>query len=343
MRWVFPAWSTPLLESVANMGLLFYLFLIGLELDLSSMRKSGKKAFGIAAASIFLPFIFGVGVTFLLIKVLKGKDNKGEYGQFLMFLGVSLSITAFPVLARILVELRLLTTEVGQTAMAAAAFNDVAAWILLALAVALAGEAHKSPLISVWVLLCGVAFIAFMLIFVRRIMNWVARQSSSAHNTDIDEAYICLTLAAVMVSGFMTDLIGIHAIFGAFIFGLTIPKEGEFAGKLMRGIEDFVSGLLLPLYFASSGLKTNIAKIRGLEAWGLLVLIISVACAGKILGTFLAAMLCMIPAREALTLGVLMNTKGLVELIVLNIGKERKVRFIVFGSFCRSHKLTTRH
>lgn len=128
-----------------------------------------------------------------------------------------------------------------------------------------------------------------------------------------------------MASGFVTDFIGIHSIFGAFVFGLTIPKGGELKGRLIKRIEDFVSGLLLPLYFASSGLKTDVTKIRGAEAWALLVLVISMTCTGKILGTFVVAMLCMIPARESLALGVLMNTKGLVELIVLNIGKEKKV------------------
>ncbi|KAA8518877.1 hypothetical protein F0562_016349 [Nyssa sinensis] len=326
MHWIFPSWSTPILESVASIGLLFFLFLVGLELDLSSIRRSGKRAFGIAVAGISLPFLFGVGVTILLRKAVDGAERVG-YGQYLLFMGVCLSITAFPVLARILAELKLLTTQVGETAMAAAAFNDVAAWILLALAVAVAGnETHKSPLISIWIIISGAAFVSFMLVIVRPAMNWVARQCSPGQDI-LDEAYICLTLAGVMISGFMTDLIGIHAIFGAFVFGLTIPKGGEFAGRLIRRIEDFVSGLLLPLYFASSGLKTDVAKIRGVEAWGLMALVISAACAGKILGTFVVAMLCMIPVRESLAFGVLMNTKGLVELIVLNIGKEKKVSF----------------
>ncbi|KAL5740637.1 hypothetical protein ACOSP7_029519 [Xanthoceras sorbifolium] len=323
---VFPSWSTPILESVASIGLLFFLFLVGLELDLSSIRQNSKSAFKIALAGITLPFLFGAGVSLFIQKVVH-VENKVDYGQFLLFMGVALSITAFPVLARILADLKLLTTQVGQTAMAAAAFNDVAAWILLALAVALAGngsgEAHKSSLISIWVLISGVAFVAFMLIAVSPIMNWVARQCSSEH--DFVEAYVCLTLAGVMLSGFLTDFIGIHAIFGAFVFGLTIPKDSEFSVRLMKRIQDFVSGLLLPLYFASSGLKTDVAKIRGPEAWGLLVLVISMACAGKILGTFVMAMLCTIPVRESLALGVLMNTKGLVELIVLNIGKDKKV------------------
>ncbi|KAJ4704712.1 Cation/H(+) antiporter like [Melia azedarach] len=323
---VFPSWSTPILESVASIGLLYFLFLVGLELDLSIIRKNCKSAFKIALAGITLPFLFGAGVSLFLKKAVNG-ENKVGYVQFLVFIGVALSITAFPVLARILADLKLLTTPVGQTAMAAAAFNDFAAWIMLALAVAVAenGEAHKSSsLISVWVLISGVAFVAFMLMVVRPIMSCVSRQCSSEHHV-VDDVYICLTLAGVMLSGLVTDLIGIHSIFGALVFGLTIPKGGDFAVRLMKKIQDFVSGLLLPLYFASSGLKTDVAKIQGVEAWGLLVLVTSMACTGKILGTFVMAMLCMIPVRESLALGVLMNTKGLVELIVLNIGREKKV------------------
>lgn len=327
---VFPPWSTPILESVASIGLLFFLFLAGLELDLSSIRRSGRQAFTIALAGISLPFLFGAGVTFFLRNAVRGEDRVG-YAQLLVFMGVALSITAFPVLARILAELKLLTTQVGETAMAAAAFNDVAAWILLALAVALAGGGHKSPLVSIFVLISAVVFMAFMMLLIRPMMNWVALKCSSQHDI-LDEAYICLTLAGVMLSGFMTDLIGIHAIFGAFVFGLTIPKGSEFAGRVTKRIEDFVTGLLLPLYFASSGLKTDVAKIHGAEAWGLLVLVISTACAGKILGTFAVAMLCMVPVRESLALGVLMNTKGLVELIVLNIGKEKKVGPLLHAS-----------
>ncbi|KAJ0245678.1 Cation/H(+) antiporter 20 [Hirschfeldia incana] len=326
---IFPKWSMPILESVASIGLLFFLFLVGLELDLSSIRRSGKRAFGIAVAGITLPFLGGVGVAFVIRKTLYTAAERPGYAEFLVFMGVALSITAFPVLARILAELKLLTTQIGETAMAAAAFNDVAAWILLALAVALAGNGEgggekKSPLVSVWVMLSGVGFVAFMLVVIRPGMKWVAKRGS-LENGVVRESFVCLTLAGVMVSGFATDLIGIHSIFGAFVFGLTIPKDGEFGQRLIERIEDFVSGLLLPLYFATSGLKTDVAKIRGAVSWGMLGLVVVTACVGKIVGTFAVAVMVKVPAREALTLGFLMNTKGLVELIVLNIGKEKKV------------------
>ena len=229
MKVVFPSWSTPILESVATIGLLFYLFLVGLELDLRSIRLSGRRAFTIAVGGISLPFALGAVVALLIQKFIHFNNDNASYIQHIMFMGVSLSITAFPVLARILAELKLLTTEVGETAMAAAAFNDVAAWILLALAVALASGSHKNPLVSVWVLISGVAFVVLMLTVIRPIMNRVARHCSREHEV-VDEAYICFTLVGVMLSGFITDLIGIHSIFGAFIFGLTIPK-GEFAGE----------------------------------------------------------------------------------------------------------------
>ncbi|XP_047337414.1 cation/H(+) antiporter 18-like [Impatiens glandulifera] len=316
---MFPARSLTVLDTLANLGLIFFLFLVGLELDLKSIHKTGKKAMMIAVAGITLPFALGIGTSFILRSTI---DEGVNEAPFLVFMGVSLSITAFPVLARILAELKLLTTEVGRLAMSAAAVNDVVAWILLALAIALSSKGH-SPVISIWVFLSVIGFVLICAFVIPKTFNWMATRCPEGEPTN--EFYVCVTFTIVLAAGFVTDAIGIHALFGAFVVGILIPKEGPFAGALVEKVEDLVSGLFLPLYFVSSGLKTNVTTIQGAQSWGLLVLVISTACLGKIVGTVVVSLLCKLPFQEAVALGFLMNTKGLVELIVLNIGKDRGV------------------
>eukprot|EP00850_Spirogloea_muscicola_P018725 SM000175S03272 [mRNA] locus=s175:68084:73087:+ [translate_table: standard] len=316
---IFPPPSLTVLNTFASLGLIFFLFLVGLELDLRSLKRTGKEALSIAAAGITVPFAAGIGASFVLRAVLA---PHAKLAPFLVFMGVAMSITAFPVLARILAERKLLTTDVGQMAMSAAAVNDVAAWILLALAIALSNT-NKSPAVAAYVLLLGVGFVLIMFFAVKPIMNWIARQSQD--NEPIREIFVVLTLCGVLVASFSTDVIGIHSIFGAFVFGLIIPKHGPFAQIIIEKIEDFNSILFLPLYFASSGLNTKLQSIHGGKSIGLVFMVIAFACCGKILGTLLAARLHHMIWKMSLVLGVLMNTKGLVELIVLNIGLQRKI------------------
>nr|XP_034896207.1 cation/H(+) antiporter 18-like [Populus alba] len=214
----------------------------------------------------------GIGLPFgtsFILRLTISKDVNGT--AFLVFMRAALSIAAFPVLARILAELKLLTTNVGRMAMSAAAVNDVAAWILLALATSLSGS-NTSPIISFWVFLSGCIFVICSILIVPPIFKWMTKRCREGE--PVEEMHVCATLAAVLAAGFVTDAIGNHAIFGAFVNGILVPKEWPFAGALVEKIEDLVSGLFLPLYFVSSGLKINVATIQGLQSWGLLVLVI---------------------------------------------------------------------
>ncbi|CAN4097768.1 unnamed protein product [Withania somnifera] len=314
---VFPLRSVMALETIANIGLIYFVFLVGVEMDITVIRRTGKRALPIALTGMVVPFLIGVSFSFMLHK--SSQDTK--QGTFVLFLGVSLSATAFPVLARILAELKLINTEIGRIAMSAALLNDIFAWILLAFAIAFT-ENKKMALASVWVLLSSAAFVVFCVIIVRPLIEWLIKRNPEGES--ISEISICIILTGVLICGFITDAIGIHSIFGAFIFGLVIPN-GPLGVTLIERLEDFVSGLLLPLFFAISGLKTKINAIDGVGAWATLALVIVLACVGKITGTVLITLYYKIPIHEGITLGLLMNAKGLIEMIVINVGRDQKV------------------
>ncbi|KAM3404807.1 hypothetical protein ACQJBY_007735 [Aegilops geniculata] len=315
---VFPGRSLLTLETVAHLGLLYFLFLVGLEMDVNVIKRSGKKAVIIAVAGMALPFCIGTATSFIF----RHQVSKNVHqASFLLFLGVALSVTAFPVLARILAEIKLLSSELGKIAMSAAIVNDMCAWILLALAIAIS-DVNSTPFSSLYVLLSGVAFVLACFYVVRPVMWWIVRRIPEGET--ISDVQITLILTGVMISGVCTDAIGIHSVFGAFVYGLVIPS-GELGVVLIEKLEDFVMGLLLPLFFAISGLRTNVTRVSDPVTAGLLVLVFVMASFAKIMGTILIAISYTMTFRDGVALGFLMNTRGLVEMIVLNIGRDKQV------------------
>ncbi|MBA0861429.1 hypothetical protein Goshw_027758 [Gossypium schwendimanii] len=316
---IFPSRSVMVLETMANVGLVYFLFLVGVEMDLTVLRKTGKRALAVAIGGMILPFVVGICFTIVLHE---RKPKSLNTATYILLLGVTLSVTAFPVLARILFELKLINSEIGKLAMSSALLNVMCAWILLAFAIATADNDAKS-FASLWVLLASVGFVVVCIVFVRPAITWMVGTTSEGEPA-LSEFTICVILTGAMISGFITDAIGTHSVFGAFVFGLVIPN-GALGVVLLEKLDDFVSGLLLPLFFAISGLKTNFASIDSGRTWGVLAFITFLSCAGKIAGTILVTMFLRMPYNDGFILGVLMNAKGLVELIVLNIGKDQKV------------------
>ncbi|KAF5194793.1 Cation/H(+) antiporter [Thalictrum thalictroides] len=315
----FPQRGIMVLETMANIGLLFFLFIVGVQMDLAVIKSTGKKAMIIAILGMVAPFTIGTSVALLVPQ----PEGTKVSTSFLLFLGIAVSVTAFPVLARILAELKLLNTELGKIAMSSALINDMCAWVVLAIAIALS-EKDAATLATSGVILSSVAFVLVCIYVVRPMIYWVIRQTPEGES--VHEFYICLILTGVMVCGFITDGIGTHCIFGAFVYGLVIPN-GPLGATLIEKLEDFVSGMLLPLFFAISGLRTDIRLLVGQESdqWGYLLLIVVLACAAKVGVTLLVAVYYQMPYQEGLALGLLMNTKGLIEIIILNVGQEQEV------------------
>ncbi|KAI9320507.1 Sodium/hydrogen exchanger family-domain-containing protein [Dichotomocladium elegans] len=267
-----------------------------------------------------LPFGLGIAVSVGLYKL--QNDPNVPFSSFMLFLGVALAITAFPVLARILAELKLLRTNVGALTMASGLLNDCTAWVLLALVVALLNSSNGLQVL--YVLLTTVAFSLFLFLVIRPLYRRLAIYTGSIQHGPTP-LLMTVTLVMVMVSAFVTDIIGVHAIFGGFLAGTIVPHDGDLATKIAEKIEDIVNIIFLPLYFTLSGLKTQIGLLNTGIVWGYVILVIVLACFGKIIGCTAAAKLCGMTVRESFTVGFLMNCKGLVELIVLNIGHNAGV------------------
>ncbi|KAI0863999.1 K+/H+ antiporter 1 [Xylaria cubensis] len=320
---ILPTESLPVLNNAANLGLILFLFLIGLEVDIRLFISNWRVALGVSLAGLLLPFGLGYAVAWGIYNQFKEEiTNNVNFGIFGLFVGTALGITAFPVLCRILSELNLLNNSVGVTVLAAGVGNDVVGWILLALSVALVNNANG--LTALYVLLVAVGWLLFLVFAVRPVFHWALRKTGSIQNGPT-QGMIAVTLLLVLTSAWFTSIIGVHAIFGAFLVGLICPHDGGFAIKVTEKIEDLITVLLIPLYFAFSGLSTNLGLLNDGITWAYVIAIIAVAFSGKIIGGTLAAKLNGLVWRESLTIGVLMSCKGLVELIVLNVGLQAHI------------------
>ncbi len=313
---LFPATSMPVLKMLSQVGLILFMFLIGLELDPRLLKGRGHTSVIISHASIIVPF--GLGAVASLWLYPRLSDPSVPFSSFLLFMGVAMSITAFPVLARILGERGLLRSRVGMITLTCAAVDDVTAWCLLAFIVSIvqATDLRHAGYTTLFALL----YIGFMLGVLRPFLKRLAARV--ADRQGLSQNGVALTLLLLLASAWATELIGIHALFGSFLFGAIIPREGGLAEALAEKLEDVAVVLLLPLFFAYSGLRTQIGLLSGGSDWAICGLIIVLACAGKFGGGTVAARLTGLRWREASAVGLLMNTRGLVELIVLNLGLD---------------------
>ena len=313
---LFPAAAIPFLNVLSQIGLIFFMFLIGLELDPKYLRGNLNTAVVTSGVSILVPFTLA-GILSLVIYPIVSNSSV-SFTAFALFLGAAMSITAFPVLARIITENNLQNTRLGTLALTCAAVDDVTAWCLLALAIAVTRTNSMAGAIPI--IIYSLLYIVGML----TVGRWLLKVLSTYYDRTgkLSQLMLAGIYMAVVLSALITEAIGIHLIFGAFLLGAAMPKNPGLVREIAQKTEDFVLIFLLPVFFAYSGLKTQVGLLNSLDLWLLCAAILGVAIVGKYVGTYYAARSCNIDRQEASALGWLMNTRGLTELIVLNIGLE---------------------
>lgn len=311
---ILPPSVGPYLGVIAQLGVVLYMFLVGLELNPARLKHRTRATLATSHASILVPFILGALLALLLYPQLS--DRSVPFTSFALFIGVAMSITAFPVLARILTDYGMTRTNLGVLALSCAAVGDVTAWCLLAFVV---GVAKAQVGQGLFVVAGALVFIALILLVARPLLRWVAlRWETESPSVGL----MTVAFVALLLSALTAEAIGIHAIFGAFLLGVVVPHDSALARAFTQQLRHVVTILLLPAFFAFTGMRTRIDLLSAPALWLLCGLIIVTAIAGKFGGTFAAARLTGLRWREAALLGVLMNTRGLMELIVLNVGLE---------------------
>ncbi|HEX8914878.1 MAG TPA: cation:proton antiporter, partial [Humisphaera sp.] len=313
---LFPKESVLSLGLLAQLGVIFFLFLVGLELDPKLLRNKGHAAVVISHASIVAPFLLGCGLALFLYPRLFNDTPAMRFTPVALFMGAAMSITAFPVLARILTERNLHKTRLGAVAITCAAVDDVTAWCMLAVVVGVARAEGPGP--ALWTTGLSAVYVLGMFFVVRPFLARLQKVHDRQGRLSLGAT--ALVLGLVLISAWTTEKIGIHALFGAFLMGAMMPKGTQFVRTLTEKLEDFVVALLLPIFFAYTGLKTQIGLLNTWELWGYTGLIIAVACLGKFGGSAVAGRACGLGWRESSVIGTLMNTRGLMELVILNVG-----------------------
>lgn len=313
--YLLPAEVAPFLGVIAQVGVILYMFIVGIELDTHHLRQRTHASVAISHASIIAPLLLGISLALFLYPSLSTRDV--PFSLFALFMGVSMSVTAFPVLARILTDRGIHKSRMGAIALACAAVDDVTAWCLLAFVVCVAQARPERVLLTVAL---TAVFIASMLVFVRPLVARFVRYYEQGRLPG--QSMTAVACMSLLLSALATEGIGIHALFGAFLLGSLIPHDSKLAVDLRGRLEDIVIVLFLPIFFAFTGMRTQIGLLTGASEWILCGVIIVVASIGKFGGSAVAARLSGLNWRQSASLGILLNTRGLMELIVLNVGLD---------------------
>lgn len=313
---LFPTYSLGIIQMLSQIGLILFMFVVGMELNLKSVLNRAGDALLISHASIIFPFSCGVALAYLLYPMYETHDI--GFLSFSLFIGITMSITAFPVLARIVQERGIHKTHVGTIVITCAAVDDITAWCILAAVIAIVKAGSVAS--SFYVILMAVAYVVIMLKVIRPFLSRIADLQSEKGKLSM--SMISLFLIVLFLSSYATEIIGIHALFGAFMMGVIMPSSPKFRGMFINRMEDIVLVLFLPLFFVFTGLRTQIGLLNEWSMWGVCLLITVVATVGKLIGSSLSARFVNLSWKDSLVIGTLMNTRGLMQLVVLNIGYD---------------------
>lgn len=313
---LFPPQSLGNLQFLSQIGLILFMFVIGMELDLKVLRNKAKEAVVISHASIIFPFSLGIGLAYYIYQSFAPEGI--HFVSFALFIGIAMSITAFPVLARILQERGIHKTRLGTIVITCAAADDITAWCLLAAVIAIVKAGTFVS--SLYIIVLAITYVLFMIKVVRPFLKRIGDLNSNKDS--LSKPIVAIFFLTLIISSYATEIIGIHALFGAFMAGAIMPENAKFRNIFIEKVEDVALVLLLPLFFVFTGLRTEIGLLNDWHLWKITGLIIMVAVVGKFLGSALAARFVGQSWKNSWTIGALMNTRGLMELVVLNIGYD---------------------